>query len=186
MATDDADRDPERLAPPEGTADPDSDATATSHDAVDLPVVPPSVPRAEAASEGEGEGRVGAVAYPYRVFEVAATVDRRFFPSREVEFVASVDLARRLVLRADAAPDPQVRRVEDALVIPATLSADAARDRATETVHEWTRRRFALGSPPDVSVTRAVAAYKLFWLASRPDGDVLVDSVRGTETPYDE
>ena len=79
----------------------------------------------------------------------------------------------------------EARRVEDVLVLPATLSADAARDRATETVHEWTRRKFALGSPADLSVSRAVPAYKLFWPAARPGGDVLVDSVRATETPYE-
>ncbi len=171
--------DPARLSPPDGAAAPT--ATATRHDAADLPVVPPSVPR----DEVESDGRVGAVAYPYRVYAVTASVERRFLPPQTVEYVASVDLARRLVLRADTAPDAETRRVEDVLTLPATLSADAARDRATGTVHEWTRRKFALGSPADLSVDRTVAAYKLFWLASRPDGDVLVDSVRGTETPYD-
>ena len=168
-----------RLGPPDGTAAPG--ATATRYDAADLPVVPPSVSR----DEVESDGRVGAVAYPYRVYAVEAAVERRFLPPQTVDYVASVDLTRRLVLRADAVPEAGTRRVEDVLVLPAALSAADARARATETVHEWTRRKFALGSPADLSVERTVAAYKLFWLASRPAGDVLVDSVRGTETPYD-
>jgi hypothetical protein len=29
-------------------------------------------------------------------------------------------------------------------------------------------------------------AYKLFWLVERSDGDMIIDSVRGTERPLDE
>ena len=178
-ANEDATHDATRLGPPDVAAD--AGATATRYDAAVLPVVPPAVSR-----DGvEADGRVGAIAYPYRVYAVEAAVERQYLPPQTVDYVASVDLARRLVLRADAVPETETRRVADVLAIPATLPANAARDRVTETVHEWTRRKFALGSPPTLSVDRTVAAYKLFWLASRPDGDTLVDSVRGTETPYD-
>lgn len=155
--------------------------TERSPETATLPVVPPTQPRESV----ESEGRVGAVAYPYRVYEASATVGRSFLPERELSYVASVDRSRRLVLRADALPETETRSVEDVLVLPADLSEDECDERVRSTVFGWTMRKFALGSPPEISVGRVVDAYKLFWVAERPEGDVIVDSVRGEESPLD-
>lgn len=146
-----------------------------------LSVIPPSIDREDV----ESTGRVGAVAYPYRVYEATVTVGRKFLPEQEVTYVASVDRSRRLVVRADTMPDVETRDVEDVLVLPAELPEDVCHERARETVFQWTTRKFALGSAPDIDFERSVDAYKLFWLAERPDGDVIVDSVDGQETRLD-
>jgi hypothetical protein len=144
----------------------------------DLRVIPPAVARAEA-----GDGRVGAVAYPYRVYEAEVTVGAPLVGDRTDSYVASVDRSRRLVLRADTFPDVEERTVSDALVLPAELSDEQCREKARESAFGWTTRRYALSSAPDIEFPRATDAYKLFWLVERPDGDVIVDSVRGTEDP---
>ncbi|WP_435101521.1 hypothetical protein [Halarchaeum sp. P4] len=146
-----------------------------------LPVIPPSLPREDV----EADGRVGAVAYPYRVYEVTVTVGRKFLPERELTYVVSVDRARRLVLRADTVPDVETRDVEDVLVLPADLPEELCRERAHDTVFGWTTRKFALGSSPDIDFERGIEAYKLFWLVERDGGDVIVDSVSGEESPLD-
>lgn len=71
-------------------------------------------------------------------------------------------------------------------MVPSELSAEEADDRARETVFGWCLRRFSLGKPPEIALTRVVDAHKLFWLAERPNGDAIVDSVRGTEEPLSE
>lgn len=162
--------------PPDG---PTAPGTATRREAVDLPVVPPAVARATV----ESDGRVGAVAYPYSVYEATVTVSSRLLPDREMTYVASVDRSRRLVVRADAVPDVETRRIEDVLVVPDELSDAAVHEKAETSVFDWTLRKFALGDTPDVDLAPAVDAYKLFWLASRPDGDVIVDSASGEESP---
>lgn len=147
-----------------------------------LSVIPPSIAREEVDSTGA----VGAVAYPYRIYEVRVTVPRRFFGDRREEYVVSVDRARRLAIRADTLPDPESRTVEDVLVIPAELTDEEADGKAREAVFRWCLRRFSMGDPPEIEIERTVDAHKLFWLAERPDGDVIVDSVRSSEQPLDE
>lgn len=151
-------------------------------DEATLPVIPPSVPRGAV----ESDGRVGAVAYPYRVYELRVSVDRALLDPRRDSFVASVDRSRRLVLRADAFPEPEERRVEDVLVLPSELPDDAARERVEEAAFRWTLRKYSATHPPEIAIERTVDAYKLFWLARRAGGDVIVDSVRGTESPLEE
>lgn len=152
------------------------------HEHIDLSVIPPSIARAEVKSDGI----VGAVAYPYRIYEVRVTTPRQFFGDRIEEYVVSVDRARRLALRADTVPETDSRTVADVLVIPSELSSEEADEKAHEAVFGWCLRRFSLGKPPEIATTRAVDAHKLFWLAERPDGDAIVDSVRGTEEPLSE
>ncbi|QLC34866.1 hypothetical protein EFA46_011430 (plasmid) [Halarchaeum sp. CBA1220] len=152
--------------------------TGTRRESATLDVIPPQVER----DDVEADGRVGAVAYPYRIYEASATVGRAFLSDREVTYVASVDRARRLVLRADVVPDVDSRDVADVLVLPADLPAELCRERAHDTVFEWTTRKFALASAPDITFERRVDARKLFWLAERDDGDVIVDSVTGDES----
>ena len=50
---------------------------------------------------------------------------------------------------------------------------------------KWTLRTSILGDVPEVEFAQTVDAYKLFWLAERPDGDVILDSVNGNERPLD-
>ncbi|WP_122090777.1 hypothetical protein [Halalkalicoccus subterraneus] len=148
----------------------------------DLSVIPPAIAR----DEVEASGVVGAVAYPYRIYEVAVTIPRRFLGDRREEYVVSVDRARRLAIRADTVPDPESRTVEDVLVIPAELTDEEADGKAREAVFRWCLRRFSMGDPPDIEIGRTVDAHKLFWLAERPGGDTIVDSVRGSEQPLEE
>jgi hypothetical protein len=145
----------------------------------DLSVIPPSIAREEVDSTGA----VGAVAYPYRIYEVAVTVPRRFFGDRREEYVVSVDRARRLAVRADTLPEPEPRAVEDVLVVPTELSAEQADEKVREAVFGWCLRRFSMGDSPDIAIERTVDVHKLFWLAARPDGDAIVDSVRGSAEP---
>lgn len=146
-----------------------------------LPAIPPAIPRDEVAADG----RVGAVAYPYRVYEAAVTIERPFVSDRETTYVASVDRSRRLVVRADTFPDTGERTVEDVLVLPAELPDDLARDRARDAVFRWTLRTYSLNHAPEIEFERSTDAYKLFWIAERDGGDVIVDSVRGEEDPLD-
>ena len=123
------------------------------------------------------------VAYPYRIFEAAVRIERPLVGDRTERFVASVDRSRRLAVRADAFPETETRTVEDVLVLPSELSDEGTRARARDAVFKWTLRRYSLTDPPEIRFERDVAGYKLFWLAARDDGDVVVDSVRGTEEP---
>ncbi|WP_336036803.1 hypothetical protein [Halobacterium yunchengense] len=175
------------------SADPDvdgsEDGVATEVDESDdrvresatLPVVEPAVERAAV----ESDGRVGAVAYPYLVYRASVTMPRAFLGDRTEEYVVSLDRARRLPLRADEHPETVERTVEDALVVPSEVSRERARELARDAVFEWVLRSYSLSTAPDIDLADPVAAYKLFWLAERPDGDVVVDSVRGTERPLE-
>lgn len=187
-----------RNRPPGGETGGDADAAASTGatDGADpsllvgerrasatLPVIRPAVDRADVGGDGE---RVGAVAYPYRVYEAAVSIDRAFLPPRTDRFVASVDRSRRLVLRADAVPEVEERAVEDVLVLPSELSDDLARERAEKSVFQWTLRRYSVREPPTVTFERVVDGYKLFWLVRREGGTAIVDSVRGTEDPLED
>ncbi|MBZ6495219.1 hypothetical protein [Natrinema longum] len=145
----------------------------------ELTVIEPTVARADVVSTG----RVGAVAYPYRVVDAVATIERPLLSDRDIEYVVSVDRSRRLAVRADVFPETVATTLEDVLVVPAALSGDQALEKAEDAVFKWTLRKVAVGSAPAVTFEQSVDAHKLFWIASRPDGDVIVDSVRGTETP---
>jgi hypothetical protein len=57
---------------------------------------------------------------------------------------------------------------------------------ARRTVLGWTLRRYSLSRPPDIAFERTVTACKLFWLADRSNGDVILDSLRGDEYPLTE
>ncbi|WP_458209608.1 hypothetical protein [Haladaptatus sp. NG-SE-30] len=168
------------------------------HERSELAVIPPAIPREEfgdggievrrAEDEGVedgrvGNGRVGAVAYPYRIFEVVVTMTRPFLSNRTDRFVASVDRSRRLAVRADAFPDVETRAIEDVLVLPEELSGEQSRAKARESVFQWTLRRYSLNDAPDIEFVREIDAYKLFWIVERPEGDVIVDSLRGDEDP---
>ena len=144
-----------------------------------LSVIPPAGPR----DEVDADGRVGAVAYPYRVYDARVTIERPLVSDRETAFVASVDRSRRLVVRADAFPDGEERTVADALVLPAELPVEQARERARDAVFRWTLRTYSLNHAPEIAFERAAGVYKLFWIAEREGGDVIVDSVRGDEDP---
>ncbi|WP_266078625.1 hypothetical protein [Haladaptatus caseinilyticus] len=148
------------------------------HERTELTVIPPAVSREEA-----GTGRVGAVAYPYRVYEAEITIERPFMSDHTDRFVASVDRSRRLVVRADGVPAVENREIEDVLVLPTELSKDQSRAKTRESVLQWTLRRYSLNDAPDIEFVREVDGYKLFWLVERPEGDVIVDSVDGTEDP---
>jgi hypothetical protein len=151
------------------------------HDEAELAVFPPAVPR-EAV---ESAGRVGAVAYPYRVYDAAVEVERPFMSPRTDRRVVSVDCSRRLALRADAVPEFETRTVADVLVLPSELAPEQADEKARDAVYKWTRRTSILSEVPEVSFDRVADAYKLFWLVERPDGDVILDSVNGDERPLD-
>ncbi|QFU81358.1 hypothetical protein [Natronorubrum aibiense] len=144
-----------------------------------LSVITPSVER----DDVDSNGRVGAVAYPYRVYDATATVERPLIADRDISYVVTVDRSRRLAVRADTVPETTTRTLDDVLVIPSELSDVETREKAEDAVFTWTLRTVAVSSTPAVSLERAVDAYKLFWIASRSDGDVIVDSVRGTESP---
>lgn len=146
------------------------------HEAATLPVIEPSVPRAEVGATDE---RVGAVAYPYRVAEARVRIERPLLAAREDEYVVSVDCCRRLAIRGDVVPSTTDRAIPDVLVLPAELSTDAADEKARDAAFRWTLRRFTLWNTPTVDLRRTVDAYKLFWLVETPAGTVLVDSVRG-------
>ncbi|MFC7080408.1 hypothetical protein [Halorussus caseinilyticus] len=152
------------------------------HDEAELPVFPPAIVREEV----ESTGRVGAVAYPYRVYETEVEVDRPLLSPRRDRRVVSVDCSRRLALRADTVPEFETRTVEDALVLPSELSPEQADEKARDAVFKWTLRTSILGDVPDVEFARVADAYKLFWLAERPDGDVILDSVNGNERLLDD
>ncbi|WP_238398203.1 hypothetical protein [Halorussus salinus] len=154
----------------------------THHDEVELPVIRPAIAREEVASSG----RVGAVAYPYRVYEAEVEVARPFMSPRRDRRVVSVDCSRRLSLRADTVPEFETRTVADALVLPSELSPEQADEKARDAAFKWTLRTSILGDVPEVEFARTVDAYKLFWLAERPDGDVILDSVNGNERPLDD
>ncbi|WP_224335303.1 hypothetical protein [Haloprofundus halobius] len=151
------------------------------HERVELPVVAPAVARESV----ESEGRVGVVAYPYRVYEARVTMTRPFLGDRIATVTASVDRSRRVALRADEFPEVETRTVADVLVLPSELSPDDCDEKAREAAFKWTLRKFSLSRAPDIEFDRVDDAYKLFWLAEREDGDVVVDSVRGTERPLE-
>lgn len=146
---------------------------------VPLVVVPPAIPREEVDSTG----RVGAVAYPYRVVDARVRMERPWVHDREDEFVASVDRSRRLAVRADAVPETERRTVDDVLVIPPEVTAEQADEMARDAVFRWTMRRYSLREAPEIALAETRDVYKLFWLAERPDGDVVVDSVDGDRRP---
>ncbi|UPV74037.1 hypothetical protein M0R89_16045 [Halorussus limi] len=152
------------------------------HDEVELPVIRPAIAR----DEVDSSGRVGAVAYPYRVYEAEVEVDRPLMSPRRDRRVISVDCSRRLSLRADTVPEFETRTVEDALVLPSELSPEQADEKARDAAFKWTLRTSILGDVPEVELARTVDAYKLFWLVERPDGDCIVDSVDGSERPLDD
>ncbi|MFC6736292.1 hypothetical protein ACFQEQ_08585, partial [Halolamina salina] len=62
------------------------------HESVELPVIEPGIPRESV----ESTGRVGAVAYPFRVYEAEIEVDRPLLSPRRDRRVISVDRSRRL------------------------------------------------------------------------------------------
>lgn len=151
------------------------------HGEVEIPVIRPAISREDV----ESTGPVGAVAYPYRVYEAEIEVERPFLPSRRDRRVVSVDCSRRLAVRADTFPEVETRTVADALVLPSELSPEQADEKARDAAFQWTFRTSILSDVPEVELARTADAYKLFWLAERPDGDAIVDSVRGTERPLD-
>ncbi|NEU57207.1 hypothetical protein [Halorussus sp. MSC15.2] len=152
------------------------------HESVELAVFPPAIAREEVQSSG----RVGAVAYPYRVYEAEVEVDRPLLSPRRDRRVVSVDCSRRLALRADTVPEFETRTVEDALVLPSELSPEQADEKARDAAFRWTLRTSILADVPDVEFARVADAYKLFWLAERPDGDVIIDSLDGSERQLNE
>ncbi|SDC08406.1 hypothetical protein [Natrinema hispanicum] len=167
------------MSTPRRPPEPPADATGGRHERTELPVITPTVAREDVDSSG----RVGAVAYPYRVYDAVATIERPVITDRDIDYIVTVDRARRLAVRADTFPETQTRTVDDVLVIPSELSDEQTCRKAEDAVFKWTLRKVAVGSEPDVTFARSVDAYKLFWIACRPDGDVIVDSVRGTESP---
>lgn len=163
-------------APGTGTVDDRVRETAT------LTIIPPSIPRDDV---GDG-GRVGAVAYPYRVSSISVTMERPLVEDRTDEFVVSVDRSRRLAVRADVVPDRVERTVEDVLVIPPEIDDRTADAIARKSVFQWTLRRYSLNHAPTIEFDDTVEAHKLFWIVERPEGDVIIDSVRGDERPLNE
>lgn len=181
--------DPERsdeAAPREPDGSFDAPGTGAVDDRVretaTLTIIPPSIPRDEV---GDG-GRVGAVAYPYRVSSISVTMERPLVEDRTDEFVVSVDRSRRLAVRADVVPDRVERTVEDVLVIPPEIDDRTADAIARKSVFQWTLRRYSLNHAPTIEFDETVEAHKLFWIVERPDGDVIIDSVRGEERPLNE
>jgi len=146
-----------------------------------LSVVVPSIEREIV----ESTGRVGAVAYPYRIVEATVRIPRPLVSDREDSYVVSVDRARQLSLRADEVPDVERRTLRDVLVVDPELGDEETTEKARDAAFEWTLRQYSPAEPPTVTIESSVDAHKLFWLAERPDGDVIVDSVRGTERPLD-
>jgi len=107
-------------------------------------------------------------------------LERPLIADRDIDYVVTVDRTRRLAVRADTFPETATRTVDDVLVIPSDLSDVQSHQKAEDAVFKWTLRKVAVGSEPDVTFEQSVDAYKLFWIAARPDGDIIVDSVRGT------
>lgn len=159
-----------------------ADSDRRVRDAATLTVIPPTVDRETV----ESTGRVGAVAYPYLVVDARVEMERPFVRDRTDDFVASVDRSRRLTVRADTFPETDRQTVEDVLVLPPEVTTDQAKEMARKAVFRWTLRRYSLNEAPDIRMETTCQAYKLFWLAERPDGDVIVDSVRGEERPLEE
>ncbi|AGB16804.1 hypothetical protein Halru_2217 [Halovivax ruber XH-70] len=150
-------------------------------ESVELSIVPPAIER----DEVEAAGRVGCVAYPYRIYDASVSMSRPLMDDREDSFVVSVDRSRRLAVRADTFPDLESRHVDDALVLPAELTPEDADERARKSVFQWTLRRYSPDRAPEIEFERVVEGYKLFWLAERDDGDVIVDSLTGSERSLD-
>ena len=168
--------------PSDGSLPPaDHPLVGDRHEAVDLPVIEPGVARESV----ESAGRVGAVAYPFRVYEAEIEIDRPLLSSRTDRRMISVDRSRRLAGRADTVPEVEERRVEDVLVLPGELSPEQADEKAREAAFQWTLRSSILADAPEIEFAQIVDAYKLFWLAEQPGGDVIVDSVRGDERPFE-
>lgn len=159
----------------------DADSDPRVRDTAMLDVVTPAIEREDV----ESTDRVGVVAYPYLVYRASVSMPRRFLDDRETEYVVSLDRSRRIALRADEHPDTETRDVSDALVLPSEVDRAQADEMARRSVFDWTLRSHSLSTAPDIDLADPVAAYKLYWLASRPDGDVVVDSVRGTEHPLE-
>lgn len=147
-----------------------------------LSVIEPGIPR----DEVDTDGRVGAVAYPYRAYRGRATISPRFLDDRTVEYVVTVDRSRRLTLRADTFPEPVNRTVDDVLVLPSEVTPAQCDELANDAVFKWTLRKFAVSSAPDIEIEEPVDVYKLFWLVEREGRDVIVDSVDGTERPLED
>ncbi|MFC7045620.1 hypothetical protein ACFQH6_09570 [Halobacteriaceae archaeon GCM10025711] len=124
-----------------------SDPTAVDSGAVretaELPVIPPSIPRDDVASDG----RVGAVAYPYRAIEATIAMERLFLSDREDTFFVSVDRSRRIALRADSFPETESMAVEDVLVLPVEVDDEQTDEMARESVFKWTLRKYSLNKP---------------------------------------
>ena len=170
------------------SAESGSDPAETPHplagrhrDEVELPVFPPAIAREEV----ESSGQVGAVAYPFRVYEAEIEVERPLLEPRRDRRIVSVDCSRRLALRADEVPEFETRTISDTLVLPSELSPEQADEKARDAAFKWTLRTSILSDVPEVDFGRVADAYKLFWLVERPDGDVILDSVRGTERPLE-
>lgn len=160
--------------------DPEADDRVVAE--TELTVIPPAIER----DEVEASGRVGVVAYPYRVYRGTATMERPFVGDRTAEYVVSLDRSRRLTLRADHYPEVETRTVADALVLPVEVTAEQADAMARDAVFKWTLRTYSVNSAPTIELSEPVDAFKLFWLAERPGGDAIVDSVRGDERPLEE
>ena len=166
---------------------PDPDVAAEREESpvrerVEMVVIPPAIER----DELEAEGRVGAVAYPYTVFDATVTMERPYVQDRTKEYVVSVDRSRRLALRADTFPERETRTVEDVLVLPDELTDAEAESLARDSVFKWTLRTFSVNHAPDIELESPIDAYKLFWIADGPGGEVIVDSVRDERRPLDD
>ncbi|MFB6266317.1 MAG: hypothetical protein ABEI31_01555 [Halodesulfurarchaeum sp.] len=162
--------------------DPDAagvDAEDGVRDRVELAVIPPAIEREEL----DADGRVGAVAYPYIVYDATVTLERPFVSDRTTSYVVSVDRSRRLALRADTFPEREHRTLEDVLVLPDELTEREAETLARDSVFKWTLRTFSVNHAPDIELTRSRSAHKLFWIVDGPDGEEIVDSVRGERRP---
>src|SRR6056297_3531820 len=131
------------------------DADPRVREAVELSVVPPAIER----DEVETIGRIGSVAYPYRIYDAAVSMSRPLMDDREDAFVVSIDRSRRLAVRADTFPGLESRRVDDALVVPAELTPEGADERARKSVFQWTLRRYSLNRAPEITFESVVEGY---------------------------
>lgn len=154
--------------------------TAAGHhyEQTELPVFSPAIPRELA---GTDSANITAVAYPYRVYETETETDRPFMSSHTTRRLASVDCSRKIAVRADVFPETETRTVSDVLVLPRELSSAQADAKARDAAFKWTLRTTVLSDAPTIQIDRVADAYKLFWLIERPEGTVILDSVRGTE-----
>lgn len=157
-------------------------AAAGRWERAELSVIRPAIERADV----ESRGRVGAVAYPYRVYRATASLPRAFMSARDVDYVVSVDRSRRLAVRADVFPEIGERTLSDVLELPSELTDEQADEKARESVFQWALRKYSPNAAPEIEFDRVEEAYKLFWIVEREGGDVIVDSVRGTEEPFSE